>query len=555
MKNTLPLLALLLILAIIPSPTAKAQPTTFFFEDCGNSTPSSPPYPSPADYTGWRNYGIGNIAFSGNTDLRQTNYDNSHVWFAAATISNPSRTFEISGINTSETENISLSFKIVNAGSNTINIANYFTVTCKDANNTTYPISLPTITGVQHQWVTVSNLHGIPKTNNLKIIFTSNGNTGGGFRLDDITLSGTETPNFTDLKITTWNVDWLSCTNPEISQKDRELQINNVVSVIKTMNSDLVALQEVGTSNSYATINILLQQLGSEWAGNIVPWSNDNCSQNQAIVYKRSKINVINASLITNGGSSYNWSNGRFPALYNVNLTVGNAQIPVSFINIHAKALSDEASYARRRDASIGLKNLLDGNTYNTKNLVVIGDFNDYLTGTHCTTCGGVSPYKNFMDDAVNYKGLTTTLTHPYYSNAAIDNVIISNELFDVYLHNSAGYEYSATQTIPNYRTTTSTHYPVSVTFRVTEELNIVEALCATSLQVYPNPTTGELIIDNGQWTIDNVEVFDVYGRAVGAYPCGRLKTTINISHLSAGIYFVKIRTEQDEVVRKVVKE
>jgi len=37
-------------------------------------------------------------------------------------------------------------------------------------------------------------------------------------------------PDFVDLKVTTWNVDWLSCTNPEISQKDRELQIYNVVS-------------------------------------------------------------------------------------------------------------------------------------------------------------------------------------------------------------------------------------------------------------------------------------------------------------------------------------
>jgi len=68
----------------------------------------------------------------------------------------------------------------------------------------------------------------------------------GGFRLDDITLSGTKMPSSIDLKITSWNVDWLSCTNPDINQKDRELQINNVVSVIRAMNSDIVALQEVG---------------------------------------------------------------------------------------------------------------------------------------------------------------------------------------------------------------------------------------------------------------------------------------------------------------------
>jgi endonuclease/exonuclease/phosphatase family metal-dependent hydrolase len=353
-----------------------------------------------------------------------------------------------------------------------------------------------------------------------------------------------------DFKITTWNVDWLSCTNPEISQKDRELQIKNVVSVIKTMNSDLVALQEVGTSSSYATINILLQQLGSEWAGNIAPWSNDNCSQNQGIVYKKSKIQSVNSSLITNGGSSYNWSNGRFPALYNVNLTVGNAKIPVSFINIHAKAFSDETSYARRKDAATGLKTLLDGNTYNTKRLVVIGDFNDYLMGTTCTTCGGISPYKNFMDDALNYKGLTTTLT-------TIDNIIISNELFSNYLENSLLYELSATQTIPNYYYTTSNHYPVSVTFRITEQLNIADERQIPSVWVYPNPTTGELTITNYELGITSVEVFDIYGRNLLS---NHLITSsshhhINISHFSTGMYFIKISTEAGEVVRKVVKE
>ena len=33
------------------------------------------------------------------------------------------------------------------------------------------------------------------------------------------------------------------------------------------------------------------------------------------------------------------------------------------------------------------------------------------------------------------------------------------------------------------------------------------------AIKVYPNPTTGELRIDNGQLTIENVEVFDIYGR------------------------------------------
>jgi isochorismate hydrolase len=58
--------------------------------------------------------------------------------------------------------------------------------------------------------------------------------------------------------------------------------------------------------------------------------------------------------------------------------------------------------------------------------------------------------------------------------------------------------------------------------------------------------------------------VFDIYGRNVGAkFPSNLLEgwqpqadgVVLNISHLQAGIYFVKVFTEQGSVVKKVVKE
>jgi len=76
-------------------------------------------------------------------------------------------------------------------------------------------------------------------------------------------------------------------------------------------------------------------------------------------------------------------------------------------------------------------------------------------------------------------------------------------------------------------------------------------------LRIFPNPTRGKLTIDNGQLTMDNVEVFDVYGRKQKTIINYQLSiiNSIDISHLPAGIYFVKIRTEAGEVVKKVVKE
>jgi exonuclease III len=364
----------------------------------------------------------------------------------------------------------------------------------------------------------------------------------------NILLSKAQPVETFDFKITTWNVEWLSCQ--AFGPNDRELQINNIVSVIKAMRSDLVALQEVGTSTIYTTIDTLVRRLGSEWAGYIVPNSYDNCGQNQGIVYKKSKMEIVSYSLIINGGSSYYWSNGRFPALYNVNLLTNDVQIPVSFVNIHAKAMSDRTSYDRRKGASAGLKNLLDGSTYNAKKIVIIGDFNDFLEGTQCGDCGGISgdsPYKNFMDDTANYKGLTMDLIDPYYDSPVIDNVIISNELFDNYVSNSVEREVSATLIIENYRNTTSNHTPVSVTFRFEDLETRVTEIPVTSFLVYPNPTTNMIHIQTGNETKPEVKLYAIDGRILQHI----YSTEINISNYPAGIYFVQVEGRMMKVVKE----
>jgi len=84
-------------------------------------------------------------------------------------------------------------------------------------------------------------------------------------------------------------------------------------------------------------------------------------------------------------------------------------------------------------------------------------------------------------------------------------------------------------------------------------------------IKIYPNPTTGELIINNEQLIINNIEVFDIYGRKLLSHhlitsSSNHLITSsshhlINISHLPAGLYLVKITTEAGVVVKKVVKQ
>ena len=81
---------------------------------------------------------------------------------------------------------------------------------------------------------------------------------------------------------------------------------------------------------------------------------------------------------------------------------------------------------------------------------------------------------------------------------------------------------------------------------------------------VYPNPTAGILYVETHNYaSVRNIEVFDVFGRNVLTVPVethGRASlqqqptTTIDISYLPTGMYFVQIQTENGVVTRKVVK-
>jgi hypothetical protein len=76
-------------------------------------------------------------------------------------------------------------------------------------------------------------------------------------------------------------------------------------------------------------------------------------------------------------------------------------------------------------------------------------------------------------------------------------------------------------------------------------------------LRVYPNPTTGELRMENGEWRMENVEIYDVYGRMIvipNEAQRNEESITINISRLPAGIYLLKIETENETITKKIIK-
>ena len=94
--------------------------------------------------------------------------------------------------------------------------------------------------------------------------------------------------------------------------------------------------------------------------------------------------------------------------------------------------------------------------------------------------------------------------------------------------------------------------------FVTPEDADIAEMEGKVFLQVYPNPTTGELRIDNGELIMENVEVFDISGKKLkgeSKKENGEKEVLIDISELAVGVYFLRIITDQGEVVKKVLKK
>jgi hypothetical protein len=81
-----------------------------------------------------------------------------------------------------------------------------------------------------------------------------------------------------------------------------------------------------------------------------------------------------------------------------------------------------------------------------------------------------------------------------------------------------------------------------------------IKTITNSGLLIYPNPTTGELLMENGEWRIMNVEVFDVFGRSVSNLKSQISNQKIDISNLANGVYFLKIQTENGVEVTKIVK-
>ncbi len=82
----------------------------------------------------------------------------------------------------------------------------------------------------------------------------------------------------------------------------------------------------------------------------------------------------------------------------------------------------------------------------------------------------------------------------------------------------------------------------------------ITELEC--SINIYPNPVENELFLAT-EVRVEEVSIYDIYGRKTTDY---RLRTTgfihsVNVAELEAGVYFVNIKTDNGEIIKRFIKK
>ena len=84
--------------------------------------------------------------------------------------------------------------------------------------------------------------------------------------------------------------------------------------------------------------------------------------------------------------------------------------------------------------------------------------------------------------------------------------------------------------------------------------VNVNENLHTTNVAIYPNPVEEELIIAT-EMNVEEIAIYDIYGRAVRQQVN---KTTsqqvVDVSDLEAGVYFINMKTDKGNIVKRFIK-
>jgi len=364
--------------------------------------------------------------------------------------------------------------------------------------------------------------------------------------VEEVVFPGDDVSKDQTLDVVTWNIEWFGSASQDPS--DDNLQLQNVITVVETIDADIYALQEIANPTKFNELVAGLEGYGGVLA-------NYSQTQETAYLFKRSSIDSLSGVTLSSsdGFTQTNWANGRYPLFFRFNANINGEQQEIYAFNIHAKAFGDQSSYNQRLNASIELKEYLDRN-YATDNVLLLGDYNDEIVSS--TFNQNPSPYKNFDDDneyTIISKNLESDGFASQSGGSFLDHITFTSELSDEYFTGTERVENPSY--VGSYLSTTSDHYPVWTRFKFglitsNEGEGIDTPETITLDQNYPNPFNPSTVISYSLNSATNVSlnVYDITGRKVatlvnGRQAAGAQQVTFDASSLASGVYIYRLMT------------
>ncbi|MDD2565116.1 MAG: endonuclease/exonuclease/phosphatase family protein [Salinivirgaceae bacterium] len=346
------------------------------------------------------------------------------------------------------------------------------------------------------------------------------------------------------LEVVTWNIEWFP--------KNGTTTINYVTQIIKALDVDILAIQEIKDTNAF-------KQMMSNLDG-FDYYFRSGYFAGLGYIYKTEfiEINDIYQIYTTN---PYWRPFPRAPMVIDFNFQNQNY---IVFDN-HFKCCGDgsmnlnnpDDEETRRYEAANLLKEYIDTH-FADKNVMIVGDLNDLLEDNEQNNV-----FKNIINDFQNYYFATSDIVTGTNANwsypswpSHLDHIIITNELFDEFENES-----SVVQTIriddyfsswSQYDKYVSDHRPVGFKFtpNATVGLNKLEA--TKKLTVRPNPFRTETTFEF-ETLQDNthLEIYDIRGQLIftDIIQAGEGQYTWSPTNGESGVYFSRLRTNSETTI------
>jgi len=371
-------------------------------------------------------------------------------------------------------------------------------------------------------------------------------------------------------EVASWNLEHFG--NPSMGPSDESRQQANVAAVIRQAEVDLWALQEIGDTGAFSGLLAALEADG--YRGVLGPSTPGSFELRLAFVYNPAVVTLERARSVP-GVSGTNFG-GRTPQEFVLSATLGGEQRQVHVIDVHAKAGGSQSDWSTRDRGAADLKAYTDGLIAGGASVILLGDLNDYLTGS--ITSGQSSPYTPFVVDDTDYAAATLDIDRtrrPTFcggtffdggscsgGGSTLDHVLYSTDLADAYVPQVDDRYLALIPALAPYTTSTSDHLPVVARFAF-QSVAAADGPGAGPVALLPAAPAPFRDATRLRFRLDapaevRLEVFDVLGRRVaslaGPFGVGVHGIALDGRALAPGAYVVRLTAGMEVRSRVVVR-